>query len=76
MSPQPNPNKDSNPRNSYIRFSGLAFQILAAIFLGIWGGMKLDAWLNLKYPIFTLVLAMVTLLGSIYYLIKSLPKSS
>ena len=74
MSQQHN-RKDSNPRNNYVRFSGLAFQILAAIFLGIWGGMKLDAWLNLQYPIFTIVLAMLTLLGSIYYLIKSLPKS-
>lgn len=75
MSLKANHNKDTNQRNAYLRYTGLAFQILAAIFLGIWGGYKLDWWLGLKYPIFTIVLSLAALLGAMFYLIKSLPKN-
>lgn len=29
--------------DAYARFSGIGFQMAAAIFLGVWGGQKLDA---------------------------------
>lgn len=72
MSRQTNPNKTTNPLKQYARYTGLAFQLLAAIFLGIWLGMKLDQWLSLKFPLFTLMLSMAALIGSIIFLIKSL----
>ena len=72
MSSQIDPNKTTSPLKQYARYTGLAFQLLAAIFLGIWVGIELDQWLNLKFPLFTLLLSMVALIGSIIYLIKSL----
>lgn len=75
MSPKANHNQDTNRRNTYLRYSGLAFQILAAIFLGIWGGYQLDQWIGLKYPVFTIVFSLAALLGAMVYLVKSLPKN-
>ncbi len=75
MSHKPNLNKDTNQSKAYIKYSGLAFQILAFIFLGTWGGMKIDQWLSLKVPLFTIAFSMLALIGSLIYLVKSLPKS-
>lgn len=72
MSRQTNPDKTTNPLRQYARYTGLAFQLLAAIFLGIWIGMKLDEWFGFKFPLFTLMLSMAALIGSLIYLIKSL----
>jgi len=72
MSKQSNSDKTTNPLKPYARFTGLAIQILAAIFLGIWLGLKLDKWLNFTFPLFTLTLSMAALIGSLYYLVKSI----
>ncbi len=74
-SQKPNPNPDTNQRKGYVKFAGLAFQMLAAILLGVWLGMKLDQWLGFKYPIFTIVLAFLMLLGGMYYLVKSVSQN-
>ena len=60
--------------NNYIKYTGLGFQMLAAIGLGVWGGMKLDKWLELKFPAFMVALPCLALIGSLSALIKSLPK--
>lgn len=60
--------------NEYIKYSGLAFQMAALILLGYWLGGKLDKWLDLSIPIFTIILILVFLSLSFYSLIKSLPK--
>lgn len=41
---------------------------------GTYGGVKLDEWLGLKFPIFTLVLAMVSVFLAIYIFIKDFIK--
>jgi F0F1-type ATP synthase assembly protein I len=48
--------------------------MLAAIALGVWGGMKLDKWTGWKFPVFTVVLPLVGIVSSIVLLIRSLPK--
>jgi phosphatidylglycerophosphate synthase len=63
-------NPDENPLNTYARYSSLAFQMLAIILLGVWGGRKTDQWLNLSYPVFTAVLSVVSVLLAVYYAIK------
>lgn len=72
MPKQSNNDKTTNQLKSYARYTGLALQILAAIFLGIWLGMKLDEWLNFTFPLFTLTLSMAALIGSLFYLVKSI----
>ncbi len=60
--------------NNYAKYSSLGFQMFATIALGVWGGMKLDAWLNLKFPAFSVTLSVLAVVGSLVLLIKNLPK--
>ena len=62
-----------NQVNEYIKYSGLAFQMAALILLGYWLGGKIDKWLELSIPVFTIILILLFLF-SFYSLIKSLPK--
>lgn len=55
----------------YARYSGLAFQMLFIILAGVWGGLKLDAWLNLK-PLLTIVLTIISVVLAIYFAVKDL----
>lgn len=66
-------NKNS-PSNSYLRYSGLAFQMMAAIALAAWGGTKLDQWLGWKFPVWTVGLLLAAVVGSLIGLVRSLPK--
>ncbi|UXP33765.1 AtpZ/AtpI family protein [Reichenbachiella agarivorans] len=59
---------------NYLKFSGLAFEMLAFILLGVWGGYKLDEVFSMEYPVFTAVLSLVGVVSSLIYLIKKLPK--
>ena len=68
------PPRKQNQINEYVKYSGLAFQMAALILLGYWLGSKLDKWLDLSVPIFTIILILLFLSVSFYSLIKSLPK--
>jgi ATP synthase protein I len=75
MKKQPKPTKPkSNPSrlNSYARYSGLAFQMIAIILAGVFGGMKLDELVKWDFPVFTLVLILLAVILSMYYAIKDL----
>ena len=60
--------------NSYLKYSGLAFQMMGAIGLAVWGGMKLDAWLELRFPVFLVTLTLMAVAATLVITIKSLPK--
>ena len=59
--------------NDYARYSGMAFQMLAIILLGVFGGFKLDEWLNTK-PILTIILSFCSVILAIYYVTRDLLK--
>jgi ATP synthase protein I len=61
--------------NQYIRYSGLGFQMLAAVLIGVWLGVKTDHWLGMKYPVFTIIFIILSIISSLLILIRSLPKS-
>ncbi|MBL7915845.1 MAG: AtpZ/AtpI family protein [Bacteroidia bacterium] len=42
----------------------------AIIFFSTWGGVKLDEWLELKIPVFTLTFSILSVVLSLYYFIK------
>ena len=67
-------NKKKKYLNSYARYSSIAFQMLAIILLGIWGGVKLDEWVQFQFPVFTLILSFVSVGMAIYVVIKDLIK--
>jgi len=49
-------------------------QMFAIIGLGVFGGLQLDKICNFKYPVFTVLLALISVILSIYYFIKDLIK--
>ena len=66
---QPNQKK---PVNSYLKYSGLAFQLLAAIGIFGWLGYKLDQYLQLNFPAFMLLFGLLAFGGMLYQVYKSL----
>ncbi|MBC34740.1 MAG: hypothetical protein CL663_01665 [Bacteroidetes bacterium] len=48
--------------------------MLAIILLGVFGGIKLDEWLQLEDPIFTVLLSILSVFISIYTVTKDLIK--
>lgn len=75
MKKKPNsllPEKEKKQLSGYARYSSLAFQMFAIIGLGVYGGVKLDEWLHLDFPVFTLILSIISVAASIYFAIKDL----
>jgi len=74
MRPPENNKKTEGSLRSYAKYSSLAFQMLFIILAGVFGGKYLDQWLGLKFPVFTAVLSVVSVVLAIYYAIKDLIK--
>lgn len=69
----PKPVKENRPPlESYARYSSLAFQMFAIIGLGIFGGVKLDKWLNVGFPVFTVLFSLLSVAVAIYTAVKDL----
>jgi hypothetical protein len=66
----------SQQASTFIKYSGIGFQMLATIGLGVWGGLKLDEWQDNKNPIWTIVLSLTAIGASLYLFIRGLPKQS
>lgn len=59
---------------SYAQYGGMAFEMFATVGLGAFIGWKLDKWLKMKTPIFT-ILFLICFTGiSLYSIIKRLSK--
>ena len=56
--------------DSYARYSSIGFQMLAIILIGVFGGVKLDQWLKLEAPVFTVILSILSVILAIYYAVK------
>lgn len=67
-------NSPKKPLDNYIRYSSMGIQMGATIFLMTWAGVKLDAYLHLKFPAFTLLFALSSVAGVMYYFIKQITK--
>lgn len=65
-------NKSNKPKfDGYIKYSGIASQMMIIICAGVFGGLKLDEYCQTK-PIFTAILSVISVLFAIYYSIKDL----
>jgi hypothetical protein len=70
---KPKPEREKRPPlESYARYSNLAFQMFAVIGIGIFGGVKLDQWLEIGFPVFTVLLSVLSVAASIYIAVKDL----
>ena len=57
--------------NQYARYSSMAFQMLVIILDGVFGGFKIDQWLHSR-PVFTVILSLLAVFLSIYFVVKDL----
>jgi F0F1-type ATP synthase assembly protein I len=74
-SPEPSPpSKKLNQYNSYLKYSGLAVQLLAIIAVSGWIGYKIDQWLDFKYPVFMLTFGFLGFGGMMYQVYRSINK--
>ena len=62
--------KEPKKLDDIARYSGMAFQMLIIIGTGVLGGIKLDGWLHMRFPLFTVVLSLAAVMLAIYYFIK------
>jgi F0F1-type ATP synthase assembly protein I len=60
------------PVNSYVKYSGLAFQLLAAIGVFGWLGYKLDQFLGLTFPAFMLLFGFLAFGAMMYQVYQSI----
>ncbi|PCJ88179.1 MAG: hypothetical protein COA57_03610 [Flavobacteriales bacterium] len=68
------PEKKSSPQKSglknYVKYSGIAFQMAGILLVGVFGGRKLDQYLQQDFPLFTLTLTGIAFVGAFYILYK------
>ncbi len=70
-SQEPSLNKKPSQSNTYLKYGGLAFQLLAAIGVFGWLGYLLDKRLNL-IPLFTLLFGFLAFGGMMYQIYRSI----
>lgn len=73
-SQDPSQPKKPTQSNSYLKYSGLAVQLLFTIAISGWIGYKIDQWLELKFPAFMLTLGFLGFGGMMYQVYRSINK--
>ncbi len=74
MNEQKKPSLPNKQPNSYIKYSGMGLKMAIIIGGGTYGGIELDKYLGLKFPIFTLLFSLLSVFLAIYYFIKDFIK--
>ena len=64
---------DKNSNKDLLRYAGLGTQLMAAIGLAVFAGLKADQWLH-SSPLFACVLPLLVLGGIFYKLIRETGK--
>ncbi|HSI91306.1 MAG TPA: AtpZ/AtpI family protein [Adhaeribacter sp.] len=62
--------------NAFLRYSGMAFQMIAVLLVAAYSGQWLDEHYNNKQPWFTLVLLLIGVTASMYLIIKTVTRNS
>ncbi len=57
--------------NAYLKYSGLAIQLMGTIGVSGWFGYLLDNYLELQYPIFIILFTLSAFTGVMYHLYRS-----
>jgi F0F1-type ATP synthase assembly protein I len=66
--------KNKNRFDAFIRYSSLGFEMMTMIVLGTFLGYKIDQWMNNNFRWFTLVLMVLSVIGSVVYFVRKLLK--
>ena len=73
---EPSHNKKLKTYNSYLKYSSLAFQLLAAIGVFGWLGYKLDRYFDIRFPAFMLLFGLAAFGGMMYQIYRSVNKNN
>lgn len=65
---------NKTPLQNYARYTSIGLQMLVIIFLGVFGGYKLDLYAKTT-PVFTVLLSLAGVALAIYYVVKDLIKN-
>lgn len=57
-----------------LTYSGLAMQLMAALGLAVFLGLKTDGWLNLNFHLFAFVLPLLVITGLLVRVVKDTSK--
>ena len=78
MEPENESQKETNRKsaNVFMRYSGMAFQMIAVLLVAAYSGQWLDDYYQNEQPWFTLVLLLVGVTASMYLIIKTVTKQS
>jgi len=69
-------NYASNDKSSgFLKYTGMATQMLGTILVFTYAGYKLDEWQQNKVPVWTLVLSLISIAASLYLLIRGITKT-
>jgi hypothetical protein len=71
MSNKPSSN---NGNKDLMRYAGMGTQMLVAIGLAVFLGLKADKWLNFSFPLLSWLLPLVVICGILYQVYKSTSK--
>ncbi|MBN2668112.1 MAG: AtpZ/AtpI family protein [Bacteroidales bacterium] len=66
--------KNQNKLNAYAKYSSIAIQMALIITAGAFGGFKLDQWLEISIPVFTLILSVFSVALAVYLAIRDIIK--
>ncbi|MCG8329857.1 MAG: AtpZ/AtpI family protein [Chitinophagales bacterium] len=71
---QQKPDQGNNRKkvDAYLKYSGMAFQMGIIILVGTYAGKKLDEYFQSDQPIFTVVLALLSIFAALYISLKDL----
>ena len=72
MNAQQEESKNKKPVNAYMKYSGLAFQLLGSMGVLGWLGYKLDQKLSFEFPVFMLLFGFLAFGAMLYKVYKSL----
>jgi F0F1-type ATP synthase assembly protein I len=62
--------KQKRKFDDFIKYSNLAFEMIAIMAAGTFAGYKLDQWLKMDFPAFTLGLMILSVIGAIYHVMR------
>ena len=66
-------NRKQRPFDNYLKYSNIAFQLVAAILIGVFGGKRLDAWLHTG-QVFTIICSLLGVMAGLYLSVKDFIK--
>lgn len=73
------PNEKSPQNNrlkKWAKYSGMAIEMMAIIAVGTWAGYKIDERRGADFPLWTLILSLVSVFSALYLTIRNVMRDS